>query len=71
MTETLTAYIHHKKAEQELFNARQKLIHLVEMYDSGRWRRLYKEAVFAATVRKAREAVDHWADVLTKLDRGE
>ena len=71
MTKTLTAYIHHKKAEQELFSARQTLIHLVELYDSGRWRRLYKEEVFASTIRKARQVVDHWTDVLDRCERGE
>jgi hypothetical protein len=69
MSKTLTAYIHRKKAEQELFGARQTLKHLVEMYDNGQWRRLYKEDVFVGTVRQAREAVDHWTDVVSKFDR--
>jgi len=39
------------------------LTHLVELYDSGQWKRLYKEEVFAEAVRKARQAVDHWTDI--------
>jgi hypothetical protein len=70
MTKTLTAYIHRKKAERELFGARQTLNHLVAMYNSGQWRRLYKEDVFAGTVRQAREAVDHWTNALSKCERG-
>jgi hypothetical protein len=65
----LTAYIHRKKAEQELFSARQTLTHLVQMYENGQWHRLYKEDVFVATVRQAREAVDHWSDMVSKFDR--
>jgi hypothetical protein len=69
MAKTLTAYLNRKKAEQELFTARKTLTHLVELYDSGQWRRLYKEDVFVATVRKARESVEHWTNVLERSDR--
>jgi hypothetical protein len=68
MTKTLTAHIQHKRAERELFNARQTLSHLVDMYDSGKWRRFYGEDVFAGMVRQARESVDRWTDVLGKCD---
>jgi hypothetical protein len=70
MTDTLTAYLNRKKAEQELFTARKTLTHLVELYDTGQWRRLYKEDVFVGTVRKARESVEHWSDVLERSERG-
>jgi hypothetical protein len=68
MTNTLTAHIQRKRAERELFNARQTLSHLVDMYDSGKWRRFYGEDVFAGMVRQARESVDRWTDVLGKCD---
>jgi hypothetical protein len=66
MTTTLTAHMQRKRAERELFTARQTLSHLVDMYDSGKWRRFYREDVFARMVRQAREGVDHWTDVLSK-----
>ena len=40
MAKTLTAYLARKKLERELFSARQRLIDLIELYDSGLWRRL-------------------------------
>jgi uncharacterized repeat protein (TIGR03809 family) len=68
MTKTLTAHIQHKRAERELFDARQTLSHLVDMYDSGKWRRFYSENVFAGMVREARQRVDRWTAVLGKGD---
>lgn len=45
------------------------LAYFVEMYDKGRWRYYYKkEEAFAAAVREAREAVDHWTDILTGIE---
>jgi hypothetical protein len=70
MAKTLTAYLARKKLERELFGARQRLIDLVELYDSGLWRRLYKEEAFMKAVRRARSAVDHLTDVLHRYDRG-
>ncbi|MGC2123227.1 MAG: hypothetical protein WA652_10265 [Xanthobacteraceae bacterium] len=69
MAKTLTAYVHRKKIERQLVSARQTLNHLVELYDTGLWRRLYKEETFATLVRNARQAVDHWNEVLGKYDR--
>ena len=63
MTKTLTTNVQRKNAERQLFGARRYLTHLVELYDSGQWKRLYKEEVFAEAVRKARQAVDHWTDI--------
>jgi len=68
MTKVLTTDIQHKHAERQLFAARRALSHLVEMYDSGRWRQLYKEDAFAEAVRQARQAVDHWTGALAKFD---
>lgn len=63
MTKTLTTDVQRKNAERQLFGARRSLTHLVELYDSGQWKRLYKEEVFADAVRKARQAVDHWTNI--------
>lgn len=68
MTKTLTAAIQRQNAERQLFGARRALGHLVELYDSGRWRRLYKEDTFAEAVRQAREAVDHWTGVVARAE---
>jgi len=68
MTKTLTAEIQRKNAERQLFGARRALSHLVELYDNGQWRLLYKEDTFAEAVREARQAVEHWADVVAKSE---
>ena len=66
MTKTLTVEVQRKNAERQLFGARRALGHLVELYDSGQWKHLYKEDAFAEAVRQARHAVEHWTDVVTK-----
>ena len=66
MTKILTAEIQRKNAERQLFGARRALSHLVELYDSGRWRTLYKQDSFAEAVRQARQAVEHWTSVVAK-----
>jgi hypothetical protein len=66
MTKTLTVDIQHKHAERQLFEARRALAHLVQLYESGQWKALYKEDVFAEAVREARRAVEHWTDVVSK-----
>ena len=66
MTKTLTVEVQRKNAERQLFGARRALGHLVELYDSGQWKHLYKEDAFAEAVRHARQAVEHWTDVVTK-----
>ena len=68
MTKTLTADVQRKNAERQLFSARRALSHLVELYDSGQWRNLYKEDTFAEAVREARRAVEHWTDFISKSD---
>ena len=68
MTKTLTADAQRNNAEQQLFGARRALAHLVEMYDSGRWRSHYKDEAFAEAVRQARQAVDHWTQVVSKVE---
>jgi uncharacterized repeat protein (TIGR03809 family) len=69
MTKTITAEVQRNNAERQLFGARRALAHLVEMYDSGKWRLYYKkEDAFADAVRNARQAVEHWTDVVSKGD---
>ena len=69
MTKTLTVEVQHHNAERQLFGARRALSHLVEMYDNGQWRVHYKkEDAFAEAVRQARQAVEHWTDVVSKND---
>jgi uncharacterized repeat protein (TIGR03809 family) len=69
MTKALTAEVQRKNAERQLFGARRALSHLVELYDSGQWRTLYKEDTFAEAVREARHAVEHWTGVISQSDR--
>jgi hypothetical protein len=64
MTKALTVEVQRKNAERQLFGARRALSHLVELYDSGMWKNLYKEEVFAEAVRQARHAVEHWTHVI-------
>jgi uncharacterized repeat protein (TIGR03809 family) len=44
------------------------LSHLVQLYESGQWRHLYKEEAFAEAVRQARQAVDTWTDAMAKAE---
>ena len=66
MTKVLTAEFQQKHAERQLFTARRALSHLVQLYESGQWRHLYKEEAFAEAVRQARQAVDAWTDATAK-----
>ena len=70
MTKMLTADIQRKNAERQLFGARRALAHLVQMYDNGQWRAYYKDDSFAEAVRKARQAVEHWTDLVARSERG-
>ncbi|MGD0026989.1 MAG: hypothetical protein ABSC37_20605 [Xanthobacteraceae bacterium] len=69
MTKPSTAEAHRQIAERQLFDARRTLTHLVEMYDNGQWRLVYKEDTFAEAVREARQAIDRWTDVIAKFER--
>lgn len=66
MTKTLTAEVQRKNAERQLFEARRALGHLVQLYENGQWKRLYKEDTFTEAVRDARRMVDHWTSLMTK-----
>jgi hypothetical protein len=66
MTKVLTAEVQQRHAERQLFTARRALSHLVQLYESGQWRHLYKEEAFAEAVRQARQTVDTWADAVAR-----
>ena len=68
MTKVLTAEVQQRHAERQLFTARRALSHLVQLYESGQWRHLYKEEAFAEAVRQARQAVDTWTDAMAKAE---
>ena len=66
MTKTFTVEVERVIAERQLFGARRRLEHLVKMYYNRRWRRYYTEDAFAKVVREARQAVDHWTEVVSR-----
>ena len=69
MTKALTAEAQRSNAERQLFGARRALAHLIEMYDNGQWRHYYKkEEAFAEAVRKARQTVEQWTDIVNQID---
>jgi len=68
MTKVLTTEVQRRNAERQLFNARRALSHLVELYDNGQWKNLYKEDTFADAVRQARKLVDHWSSVVAEAE---
>jgi len=68
MTKVLTAEVQQRHAERQLFTARRALSHLVQLYESGQWRHLYKEEAFAEAVRQARQAVDTWTDAMAEAE---
>jgi len=68
MTKTLTTDVQRSNAEMQLFGARRALGHLIEMYDKGHWRLHYKkEEAFTEAVRNARQAVEQWTEVVSRL----
>ncbi|MCP1837493.1 putative repeat protein (TIGR03809 family) [Bradyrhizobium sp. USDA 4524] len=46
--------------------AEQRLEHLTELFDTGRWRRYHSEQAFLENIREARAAVDIWRELLTR-----
>lgn len=44
--------------------AERRLAYLVELYDSGRWRRFHGDTDFLAMVREAKAAVETWRRLL-------
>lgn len=46
--------------------AEQRLEHLTELFDTGRWRRYHSEEAFLENIREARAAVDTWRGLLSR-----
>jgi hypothetical protein len=45
--------------------AEQRLEHLTELFESGRWRRYYSERAFLENIKEAKEAVETWRGLAT------
>jgi uncharacterized repeat protein (TIGR03809 family) len=43
--------------------AERRRAHLVELYDSGRWKRYYSEEQFLHRMREAIRLTERWADI--------
>jgi uncharacterized repeat protein (TIGR03809 family) len=46
--------------------AEQRLEHLTELFETGRWRRYHGEREFLENIREAKEAVATWRDLLNR-----
>lgn len=46
--------------------AEQRLEHLTELFESGRWRRYHTEREFLENIQEARAAVETWRDLLNR-----
>ena len=46
--------------------AEQRLEHLTELFETGRWRRYHTEDAFLENIREARTAVDTWRELLSR-----
>jgi uncharacterized repeat protein (TIGR03809 family) len=46
--------------------AEQRLEHLTELFETGRWRRYHTETVFLENIREAKAAVEIWRDLLLR-----
>jgi uncharacterized repeat protein (TIGR03809 family) len=48
--------------------AEQRLEHLTELFESGRWRRYHTERAFLENIQEAKAAVETWRDLLRRED---
>jgi hypothetical protein len=48
--------------------AEQRLDHLTELFESGRWRRYHSEHAFLENIQEAKKAVETWRDLLARED---
>jgi uncharacterized repeat protein (TIGR03809 family) len=48
--------------------AEQRLDHLTELFETGRWRRYHSERAFLENVQEAKAAVELWRDLLAQED---
>jgi uncharacterized repeat protein (TIGR03809 family) len=46
--------------------AEQRLEHLTELFETGRWRRYHTERAFLENIQEAKAAVETWRDLLTR-----
>jgi uncharacterized repeat protein (TIGR03809 family) len=46
--------------------AEQRLEHLTELFETGRWRRYHSESAFLENIREAKAAVETWRNLLTR-----
>ena len=46
--------------------AEQRLDHLTELFETGRWRRYYDERAFLENIQEAKAAVELWRNLLTR-----
>jgi uncharacterized repeat protein (TIGR03809 family) len=46
--------------------AEQRLEHLTELFETGRWRRYHSERAFLENIQEAKAAVETWRDLLTR-----
>ncbi|WP_338831560.1 TIGR03809 family protein [Bradyrhizobium sp. 27S5] len=46
--------------------AEQRLEHLTELFETGRWRRYHSEQAFLENIREARAAVEIWRELLSR-----
>jgi uncharacterized repeat protein (TIGR03809 family) len=46
--------------------AEQRLDHLTELFETGRWRRYHSEGAFLENIREAKAAVELWRDLLMR-----
>jgi uncharacterized repeat protein (TIGR03809 family) len=64
MAQRSTTYFSDGYAPRGLALAERRLAYLVELYDSGRWRRYHGDADFLLIVREAKAAVEGWRRLL-------
>ncbi len=48
--------------------AERRRAHLVELYESGRWKHYYTDDEFLVAMRDAIQAVDRWAELAPRPD---
>src|SRR5258708_36784843 len=46
--------------------AEQRLEHLTELFETGRWRRYHSEVAFLENIQEAKTAVETWRDLATR-----
>lgn len=48
--------------------AEQRLAHLTELFETGRWRRYHSEHIFLENIREAKQVVEVWRDMAVRGD---